>query len=84
MEHIQWNLYNKDSTRTIINCPVYRGVLISEGLNVHMSMQRLSNGAEQWCPVKGGDCISEVSFVIEVSLYTFVNSQVSLTEEVVS
>ena len=22
----------------------------------------MSNGAEQWCPVKGGGCISEVSF----------------------
>ena len=27
-----------------------------------MSMQGMSNGAEQWCPVTGGFCISEVSF----------------------
>ena len=44
---------------TTVSCPVYGGVLIS---NVHMSMKGISNGAEQWCPVKGGGCISEVSF----------------------
>ena len=27
-----------------------------------MSMQGMSNGAEQWCPVEGGGCISEVPF----------------------
>ena len=27
-----------------------------------MLLQELSNGAEQWCPVKGGSCLSEVSF----------------------
>ena len=27
-----------------------------------MSMQGMSNGTEQWCPVKGGGYISEVSF----------------------
>ena len=30
---------------------------ISEVLYVHMSVQGVSNGAEQWCPVKGGGCI---------------------------
>ena len=25
-------------------------------------MQGMSNGAEQWCPVKGGGCILEMSF----------------------
>ena len=37
---------------TAASCPVHGGVLISGGLNVHMSMQGMSNGAEQWCPVK--------------------------------
>ena len=27
-----------------------------------MSMRGISNGSEQCCPVKGGNCISEVSF----------------------
>ena len=56
--HIQWNLHNKDTI----------GPLTSEVLHEHMSMQGISNGAEQWCPVKGGGCISEVS-LIEASLY---------------
>ena len=42
--------------------PVYGGVLISVGLNVHMSMSGMSNGTQQWCPVEGGGCVSEVSF----------------------
>ena len=29
---------------------------------IHMSMQGMSNRTEQWCPVKGGGCVSEVSF----------------------
>ena len=33
-----------------------------EDSNVHMSMQMMSNGTEQWCPVKGRGCNSEVSF----------------------
>ena len=45
-----------------MSCPVYGGVLVLEGLNVHMSMPGMSNGAEQWCSAKEGSCISEVSF----------------------
>ena len=47
----------------VLSC-IYGGVLISEVFFVHMSkMQGMSNGTEEWCPVKG-DCISaiEVSF----------------------
>ena len=60
------NLYNKDTIGTTFNCPVYGGVLNSEGFNMCMSVQGMSNGAERWCPVEGGGCISEV-FLIEVS-----------------
>ena len=42
--HIQSNLYNMDIIGTAINCPVRRGVLISEVLYVHMSMQGMANG----------------------------------------
>ena len=27
---------------------------------MHMSVQGIGNGTEQWCPVKGGGCILEV------------------------
>ena len=61
---VQWNLYNKDTTRTTVSCPVYGGVLISEDSNVHMGQ---SNGvllkevaAFQRCPL------------IDVSLYIWV------------
>ena len=30
-------------------------------LSIHMSMQGVSNGADQWCPVNGGGYIAEVS-----------------------
>ena len=44
------NLFHKDTLLgTTGNSPVYGVVLISKVLNVHMSMQRMSNGAEQWC-----------------------------------
>ena len=41
-----------------------------------MSVRGMSNGAEQWCPVKGGGCIWEMSFnrgstVVRMSLDTF-------------
>ena len=36
-----------------------------------MSMQGMSNGAEQWCPVKGGGHISEDWCpLVEVTLYS--------------
>ena len=67
---VKWNLYSKDTTGTTINYPVYGGVLISEVLNVDMSMQEMSNGAEQWYSVKGGDCISEVYLNRGFSVYS--------------
>ena len=30
--------YNQDTIRSTVSCPVYGGVFISEGLDVHMSM----------------------------------------------
>jgi hypothetical protein len=67
---LQWNLCDKDTIGTTVHCPVYGGVLITEVLYEHMSMQGMSNGTEQWCPVKEGGCISEVSF----SLHTFIDT----------
>ena len=47
---------------TMVNCPIYGGVLIMEVLYVG-THARDSNGTEQWCPVRGGGgCILEVSF----------------------
>ena len=42
----------QDTIGTTVNCPVYGSVLVSEVLYVHMSMQGMSNGAEQRCHVK--------------------------------
>ena len=38
---------------------------------MHMLNERDTNGAEQWCPMKGGGCISEVSFNKGLTVYSF-------------
>ena len=60
--YVQGNLYNKGTTGNAVGCPVYGGVPILDGLIVYMSMQGISNGAEQSCLVKGGGFMLEVSF----------------------
>ena len=41
--HIQWNLYNEDTTGTTVSSPVYGGVLIWEDSNKGLQMGQ-SNG----------------------------------------
>ena len=38
---------------------------------MYMPLQGMSDGTEQWCPVKRGGCISEMSFNRGFTVYTF-------------